>query len=458
MKNRNRLKNKYRMEEMTVEELEFVNSMALINSIAEKGKADLTDSLSFVKAFSDKYNELSYLRPYHMNVIDEIRANENAHSRILAQVLRYKDNKGEFILLKSFLNNLCGFQLDVTNPRVEKVDSCGRIDIPIFDDNYAVIIENKVSDKAPDQNNEAGGQIARYIETIKNAYQRKLKNIYVVYTPRYTRECEEDCWKIKYKKDGEVSEINYKKDFAQRYCSISYRDKILGWLKDTVLPEVEDMKFMYSAIIQYIDHLEGEFYLRNIDKKFNMRIQEFIKDKLGLDDYNTDESIAILTTKEKELNNALIQISNLKQEYRKKPVKDRFEKWGENIKKDFPELENMGDSKFTYGIILDIFERNAHIINLAYKFQYGKKNYSVLIECKIEGDKKELYYGMGIHHFGMSKKHINIPAELGEIIKHDLGFKESGWWYGWKHCDFEDGYELLKRLIEKVQCLTKSDK
>lgn len=40
--------------------------------------------------------------PYRMNIIDELHANENAHTRILLQLLRYKAN-GKYPILSSFL-------------------------------------------------------------------------------------------------------------------------------------------------------------------------------------------------------------------------------------------------------------------------------------------------------------------------------------------------------------------
>src|SRR5690606_12751079 len=146
-----------------------------------------------VGEFTKRYEIESEKLPYHINLSDELHAAENAHSRIFARLSRYKKDN-TYPLLEGLLHEACGFEMNVDNPTVEEVDSSGRIDIPIFDKNYVVLIENKVTDQAPDQNTEAGGQLARYIETIKNSYARNEEDIFVVYTPKYSRDPSEECW------------------------------------------------------------------------------------------------------------------------------------------------------------------------------------------------------------------------------------------------------------------------
>ncbi len=166
---------------------QFKSTLNFSKLLENRIQTNFLDLLKLLKDFRIIYDNETKKLPYHINIIDELHADENAHSRIFAKLLRYKkDNK--FPFLEKFLKDVCGFDVSIEKPKVEKVDSCGRIDIPIFDKNYVVVIENKVTDKAPDQNTSKGGQLARYIETIKNDYNRNLGNIFVVYTPKYTRE------------------------------------------------------------------------------------------------------------------------------------------------------------------------------------------------------------------------------------------------------------------------------
>ena len=186
------------------EQRQFENAIDFSNSLVNESKINFQDLLDFLFDFGKIYAREKEKLPYHINVIDELKAGENAYSRIFAQLLRYEKNN-KYPFLEKFLKDVCKFNVNVENPKVEEVDSCGRIDIPIFDTQYVVVIENKITDKAPDQNKK-GGQLARYIETINNKYQKKLENIFVVYTPKYTREPSDECWK-------NIDGKSYKNDF-----------------------------------------------------------------------------------------------------------------------------------------------------------------------------------------------------------------------------------------------------
>ena len=64
-------------------------------------------SIDAIRDILDKINniyESEYRKlPYQVNILDEIHANENAHTRILLSLLRYEDNH-DFPILKSFIN------------------------------------------------------------------------------------------------------------------------------------------------------------------------------------------------------------------------------------------------------------------------------------------------------------------------------------------------------------------
>ena len=153
---------------------QFENAIEFNTSLVNESKNNFQGLLDFLVDFGEKYDNQIANLPYHINVIDELNADENAHSRIFAQLLRYKKNN-KYPFLENFLNEVSSFNIRVKKPIVKKVDSCGRIDIPIFDEQYVVVIENKVTDQAPDPNNVSGGQLARYIETINHNYNRKLE-------------------------------------------------------------------------------------------------------------------------------------------------------------------------------------------------------------------------------------------------------------------------------------------
>jgi len=225
------------MKNIELDQIE--NAINFSNLLETENRVNIKNLLKFLVEFREIYDTEKFDLPYHINLIDELHADENAHSRIFAKLLRYEE-KGKYPFLEKFLNDVCDFNLSIEKPEVKNVDSCGRIDIPIFDKKYVVVIENKVTDKAPDQNVAKGGQLARYIETIKENYSRDIDEIYVIYTPKNKREPSDDCWKNK-------DDFSYKEGFKCRFRSLSYKDCIYPWLKNKIQPTIVDSKDKYLS-------------------------------------------------------------------------------------------------------------------------------------------------------------------------------------------------------------------
>ncbi len=220
---------------------------------------ELTKELAKLKAdFKDKL-------PFHLNVIDELRASENAHSRIFMKVLEYKDGDS-YPFLKSFLANV-GIKAEITNPNISVEKS--RIDGLILDKDYTVIIENKIN-YAPDQNE----QIQRYVKVVtKEKYSYDLNKVHVIYLTR---------WGMK--KVEEYSLPNALREaLGGRFYECSFRHNILAWLEDEVLPYCRlSETVLISAVQQYIDHLKGMFFLRKDLSHMDAEIKKYIKEKLEL--------------------------------------------------------------------------------------------------------------------------------------------------------------------------------
>lgn len=410
--------------------LDFSNALETRSRLSFQNMLKLTSKLNVI------YKEEQSKLPYHINVIDELHPDENAHSRIFAQLLRFKENT-TYPFLVSFFNKLCKFDIQVDTPIVRKVDSNGRIDIPIFDKRYVVLIENKVTDKAIDQNTSQGGQLARYIESIIIRNRKKKEDIYIIYTPKYTRQPTDDAW---INKDGHC----YKEEFKKRFCSASYRDDIYPWLVNEVLPNIAITNtYLHSAVQQYIDHLEGLFDIRKINETMNMRLQDFLKKELDIENQTPREALEILSEKEHELNNVLKQIQVLKSSYTneiKEFLKIEFSEWKYLLKKDFPNLE----------IIEDKFQLKNYIINIGIKFSIRENDYSVVLESNISN----LYIGIG-RHFASNEKHQETPL-LQQIMDQNLLEEPEDYWYGWKYVQQKEAYTSFKDLINQIIQATKT--
>jgi hypothetical protein len=223
--------------------------------------------------YQSTYNTLRKNLPYVINILDEIHANENAHSRILVRLLQFKNNDGVYCYLKSFLEYLgdAFVQLEIVEPDITA--EINRIDAGIRDKNWCIIVENKIHG-AVDQEE----QIVRYINSEKKRYPEN--KIYVVYISN---------------DGGSPSENSFPKKekdkFENRYKEISYKNNILPWLisLDETLGVVnisnESKVNLDSAIKQYINHLQGKFDLRNEQEtEMTNEIINYLKDQIKIKD------------------------------------------------------------------------------------------------------------------------------------------------------------------------------
>jgi len=295
----------------------------------------------YILEFIPKYREL-YLKeaeklPYHINLLEEIKVSENAHSRILTKLLQQKTTFGKFEIVESFIwyikekaklkSTSYEFEnIHIKNPYISH--GKGFIDLWIRDNNdYAIIVENKIND-APDMEK----QLFRYIKTTEeDGFDRK--NIYVIYlSSTYDNPPKEHTW-------GEGKE-NCKEEFKNRFLHLSFREDILTWLTDYVLPNVRlKDRYLSSALEQYIDHLRGYYNLRDINKNMNMKLQELIKKELELSDDNPQGNLSKLEEKKTVVINISNQIDALINHEKFRLWKEKIPKWKDALKKDYPRYD-----------------------------------------------------------------------------------------------------------------------
>ena len=276
--------------------------------------------IRFISEFTNAYEREKVALPYHMNVIDELHINENGHSRILFQLLKYKNTKEEYEFLEYLLHYIRkknkSFDINIRKPNISQ--EIERIDLWIRDTDYAIIFENKVYN-ADDQEL----QLSRYIDKTKDKHYDEDK-IYIVYLSQLGSEPSEYSWG------------NYKNSFKERYVNLSFRDDILPWLKEYVLPNIRHKDYnMQCAVVQYIDYLEGLFNLRTNNKKMNMNLNRMIEDYYKLDKCHDDqERVSLLSSKIDEINNLIKQMELTQNVYRKKI----YESWKQDTRKRYPYL------------------------------------------------------------------------------------------------------------------------
>ncbi|WP_042369420.1 PD-(D/E)XK nuclease family protein [Bacteroides neonati] len=367
---------------------------------------------SLLKTFIAKVEEEKTKLPYHINIIDMIGANENAHSKILEHLLK-QSNKERFEILESLLDyivsNTPDFKLNVSSPSITAEKQ--RIDVLVLDKEYALIFENKIHN-AIDQER----QLSRYIDKVTELGYKK-EQIYILYLSRDDgKSPNDDSWG------------KYKDLFENRYIRLTYRNHILPWLRDFLLPNIR-IKDVYlkSCVEQYIDHLEGLFSLRNIQKNMNKELKKQISEVLGLG-VSPEQNHFILDEKIKEVNAIRDQLAIMQSENER----ECWAEWSKRLKIDFPDLESMNY----------IDDRNYPKIGV--KLSWNNIPFSVLIEK--DNNSNTIYYGIGRHY---SSENIidELKAHMTSILD---GFKANEWWYSWKYTSFEDGYRDLSNYIKEV--------
>lgn len=215
---------------------------------------------------------------YGANLIDELHANENAHSRILRMLIAYKGD-GTYPVFQSFLKLMtkhCGYAKDlrVCAPLFSNQEA--NIDVLIKDYTrdcpYAIIIENKVCG-AVDQDE----QIQRYIDTVRKDFSSD--NIFVIYLTKDREKVVTD--KSLTQKAKAV--LGYSDDSNGRYVPLNYKDHILPWLEQEVLPNLPMKESILAASVNlYIDYLKGMFMMRENEQPVLNKLYAFMRNELNI--------------------------------------------------------------------------------------------------------------------------------------------------------------------------------
>jgi len=239
--------------------------------------------------------------PYSINLLDEIHADENAHSRIFLKLVGFHKDS-EYSILRSFLKTLGPpfSELEVKTPILTAEKD--RIDLRIRDLDFSIIIENKING-AGDQET----QLERYIKKERNGGVAE-SGIYILYLTN----------------DGgspiesSISERR-RREFGLRYKEINYYDHIYPFLKKEVLEHVEllagdsSVTHLRSALNQYIDYLEGRFNCRHEETEMRESIARLLEEEFKISDpeISFKKKIQIICEKQEYLSEMVNYIPEL---------------------------------------------------------------------------------------------------------------------------------------------------
>lgn len=340
-------------------------------------------------------------RVYNANIITELHANENAHSRILRMFLQYDDGKKKYPILGKFL--------DI--PKVKQVFGNKEFKSPVFTNereridvlieeprSFAIIIENKING-APDQDT----QLERYIESVESHGSISSDNIYAIYLTDNGEKIVDECSLTKKAK----KKLNYNGSADMgRFIPLNYRYDILPWLEKEVLPNcIEKEDLLISALKQYIDYLKCMFgIIENEEQK--ILIMEKLKEEIGIS-CNDLESVekCFKTIEELEcLKNRVVELKN-----------GLVENWVEEyIKKPFREYLNGIDPMYELVVKFDSFER----FDIAVHYK-GWEKFFFLVQK------------MGGTYYGIYNKEKSNPYEVKDNTF--SGYTPAPWWPAYRN-------------------------
>lgn len=340
-------------------------------------------------------------RVYNANIITELHANENAHSRILRMFLQYDDGKKKYPILGKFL--------DI--PKVKQVFGNKEFKSPVFTNereridvlieeprSFAIIIENKING-APDQDT----QLERYIESVESHGSISSDNIYAIYLTDNGEKIVDECSLTKKAK----KKLNYNGSADMgRFIPLNYRYDILPWLEKEVLPNcIEKEDLLISALKQYIDYLKCMFgIIENEEQK--ILIMEKLKEEIGISGndlesvekcFKTIEELECLKNRVVELKNGLVE--NWVEEY---------------IKKPFREYLNGIDPMYELVVKFDSFER----FDIAVHYK-GWEKFFFLVQK------------MGGTYYGIYNKEKSNPYEVKDNTF--SGYTPAPWWPAYRN-------------------------
>ena len=351
-------------------------------------------------------NEISGLRekerqklPYNFNLMYELRADENAHTRLLLNLLNYNVN-GDYTFLRSFITQICikknidGLSKNkIENPKItickEYIDGL----IEDYSKKYSIIIENKING-ARDQYK----QIERYYSQVKQ-HGVNEDNIYVIYL---TIDGE--------KKVASDSLPEWLRDkLGNRFIELNYKCDIIPWLKNDILPNImrKDNQ-LECSIVLYIDYLERKLNISEKDQYINDIMDEMIKNKLGLDSIGAKEKWEFLESTIKQLTELRNDLENIKEETFKRTLED----WDAVAKMYFMNNVYSDIKNGYYQIFLNNINRDIHFewIPIYEKDLFTSTSYRMVLH--VENDNENLNMLKLARNDALREKAYSLNYEL----------------------------------------------
>lgn len=320
----------------------IIQTLNMVGTIESYGLQTYLETLCLSDKLQDCEEKSPNKAPFAINYLEYYDSREPVTSWILRHIFAYTYNdRHPFFesFAKYFLQRI-GFNIDwIESPVINKDHEYKGIDVLIRDNQYAIIIENKLKGADFQLN-----QLARYIATMRlEGYSDN--QIFVVVLPKddisnnnlrdsvwnlpkdwqstsQARKCRVDCtmcWcdceDYIPKKHCEKCEP-LRKNFERHTLFI--RKELSDWLYDIIIdnklgiPNEEFRKqyVLISAALQFVDFLNYLYKTRENDK-FKMDIQKFLSEQLKLKDFDIIKQLSLVEHKKSDVEELVSQLDSL---------------------------------------------------------------------------------------------------------------------------------------------------
>ena len=173
-----------------------------------------------------------------------------------------------------------------------------------------------------------------------------------------------------------------------------------------------------------------ELYKGMKEAKENKYIDEYIHKKLGLKPRNKGYNINLLSGRLDELEACVSHLRRIRKNYCSEVMK----KWSQRLSEDFPDCKK----------VEELGNGNGLNIGVVLPYKDIPEAFAVCIEI-IDGS---LYYGL--NYMPETKAMRKELQDAFAFINNDDHFIKGHDWLYFKYVSFDDGYERLKELIEKM--------
>lgn len=383
--------------------------------------------LDLTKSYNEEREKKLDELPFFYNILEEVRVNENAHTRLLMRLLEYEPARQHFF---NYLEGKGFASPKMSKPKITAERH--RIDGLIQDGNYAIIIENKVCGAV-----EQGRQLEKYVDECVGDLGYNLGKVYILYLfDREGLEPSLQTW-------GEYK----KEDFGNRYLQLSYAGDIINWL-DELLAKVQvdsakKSKSLQAGITQYLDYLRLMF---KIDEYTKMKttLTQYIEGELELTERfssSSENAVAFLKEQQQFVADLSSELGRLMKYY-------QIKAWGENF-----DVRNKSEQGYSRDVFIDDTTIDNLYPKVGIHYQIGGKgSFVALLEYDIETTRrKSVAVGLRCPSEFDVERIKCLQDVFNEKLEKVLCRKrDSGAWYRW--CEVKPD-KAMRKFNELVAAL-----